>query len=91
MTGTSNLPGKRIIIRTEPDYDVEDPIVEFRLTYEGQLFGASRSNTRVSHKHEIRKVFHHQLRWLWEVHPYLSTAYLSHRREGRATSALGKE
>ncbi|MCF3628785.1 hypothetical protein RJ527_15015 [Thalassospiraceae bacterium LMO-SO8] len=57
--------------------------MEFRLTYEGHLLGASRSNTRASHKHEIRKIFHRQLRHYWQVHPYLSTAYLSHRRLGR--------
>jgi hypothetical protein len=35
--------------------------MEFRLTYEGLLLGASRNNTRASHKHEIRRVLHHQL------------------------------
>jgi hypothetical protein len=43
--------------------------MEFRLTYEGILLGASRNNTRAKHKHEIRKVFHRQLRRLWEQHP----------------------
>lgn len=43
--------------------------MEFRLTYEGILYGASRSNTRAKHKHEVRKVFHKQLRRLMEQHP----------------------
>jgi hypothetical protein len=43
--------------------------MEFRLTYEGLLLGASRSNTRAQHKHEIRAVFHKQLKRLFETHP----------------------
>lgn len=45
--------------------------MEFRLTYEGLLLGASRSNTRAEHKHEIRKRFHPQLKRLWEISPQL--------------------
>lgn len=56
--------------------------MEFRLTYEGVLLGASKNQTRASHKHEIRRVFHRQLRRYWESHPYLKTARVSHRREG---------
>lgn len=43
--------------------------VEFRLTYEGILLGASRDNKRPKHKHEIRKTFHKQLKRLFEFHP----------------------
>lgn len=43
-----------------------DNTVDFRLLYTGQLLGASRSETRASHKHEIRRSFHPQLRRLWE-------------------------
>ncbi|WP_281978797.1 hypothetical protein [Pseudorhizobium flavum] len=46
--------------------------MKFHLTYEGILLGASRSNTRASHKHEIRKVFHLQMRRLWEISPRLN-------------------
>jgi hypothetical protein len=35
------------------------------LTYEGPLHAASAGNTRNSEKHEIRRVFHRQLRDLW--------------------------
>lgn len=54
---------------------LSDPLgdyVEFKLTYEGQLLGASRSSSRAEHKHEIRRVFHRQLRELWKVYPYLN-------------------
>jgi hypothetical protein len=40
--------------------------MEFRLVYSGPLLGASRADTRSAHKHDIRKVFHGQLKALWE-------------------------
>ena len=40
--------------------------MEFRLTYEGKLLGASRRDTRAKHKHDIRRKFHPQLKRLWE-------------------------
>lgn len=49
-------------------------VLEFRLTYEGALKGASNGNKRAPHKHEIRRVFNRQLRTLWETEPYLRTA-----------------
>jgi len=45
--------------------------VDFRLTYEGVLSPTSQRNTRAKHKHEIRKVFHPQLKRLWAEHPVL--------------------
>lgn len=42
--------------------------MEFRLLYQGELLGASRSDTRAKHKHAIRRVFHPQLRRLWRSH-----------------------
>lgn len=61
---------ERIVLARDPDHDPMDgPAVEFRLTYEGRLLGASRSNPRPKHKHAIRKVFHKQLRRLFEHHP----------------------
>ena len=50
--------------------DEADADMQFRLTYEGKLLGASRSNTRAAHKHDIRKVFHKQLKRLWEIAPH---------------------
>jgi hypothetical protein len=47
--------------------------MQFRLTYEGPLYGSSRTNHgRADHKHEIRKVFHKQLKRLWEITPMLA-------------------
>ncbi len=60
----------RIMI-DDPGVSWENVPVQFRLTYAGPLLGASRSNTRAKHKHEIRKIFHQQLREIWRVHPQL--------------------
>jgi hypothetical protein len=49
--------------------------MEFRLTYAGSLL-AQRNDKRIAerslHIHEIRKVFHKQLKALWEKHPVLN-------------------
>ncbi|MFP5233950.1 MAG: hypothetical protein ACLGQX_15200 [Acidobacteriota bacterium] len=45
--------------------------VRFRLIYSGQLLGASRVDTRGSHKHEIRKSLSTQLQRLWETKQHL--------------------
>ncbi len=57
--------------------------LEFRMTYEGCLLGASRSDTRASHKHDIRRVFHKQLRNLWRISPNLRN-WTAIARDGRA-------
>jgi hypothetical protein len=46
--------------------------MQFRLTYEGLLLAGTSSNPRAQHKHEIRRIFHPQLRRLWEISPHLS-------------------
>ncbi|HEY3811806.1 MAG TPA: hypothetical protein VGL66_01155 [Caulobacteraceae bacterium] len=46
--------------------------MQFRLTYEGQLLGASRENSRAAHKHEIRSKLHPQLKRLWGTSAWLS-------------------
>ena len=65
------LSPKRVILRDDPDYDPEAGFVEFRLTYEGDLWSTSQGNPRAKHKHELRKAFHPQLKRLWQVHPVL--------------------
>ncbi len=45
-------------------------LVEFHLLYSGPLHSAAKENPR-KEKHAIRKVFHSQLRRLWETHPNL--------------------
>jgi hypothetical protein len=64
----------RTVLKDDPDVSFEGGCVQLRLTYEGILLGASRSNTRASHKHDLRKVFHQQLREFWRIDPFLSTA-----------------
>jgi hypothetical protein len=54
------------IIRSDPDYPAEDATMRFHLTYEGLLYGSSTKSPRAKHKQEIRKVFHRQLKRLWE-------------------------
>lgn len=50
--------------------------VEFRLTYQGLVLAETNKgelkNARATAKQEIRKKFHHQLKRLWEITPYLS-------------------
>jgi len=48
----------------------EENLVEFHLLYSGTLHSGGSANSRVE-KHAIRKVFHPQLRQLWETQPYL--------------------
>lgn len=57
--------------------------MDFRLTCDGPLRAASNSRSkRPKDKHEIRRVFHRQLKRLWQIHPYLKQAHVTHRREG---------
>lgn len=56
-------------IKLDPACDEAAEWMEFRLTYEGRLLGASRTNSRAAHKHEIRRIFHRQLAHLFKLHP----------------------
>ncbi len=53
--------------------------MEFRLTYEGLMQSTEKDaltgqhDGRAEHKHAILKVFHAQLKRLWEITPYLNT------------------
>jgi hypothetical protein len=64
--GISSRYPSRTIIRSDPDYPAEDATMRFHLTYEGSLHGSSTKSPRARHKQEIRKVFHRQLKRLWE-------------------------
>lgn len=48
-----------------------ETLLEFRLTYDGELKSATKAKGRVEHKHAIRRVFHRQLKALWGTHPAL--------------------
>lgn len=59
-------------IKRDPYHDFnQGDCVEFRLTYEGLLFGPTQKDKRAAHKHEVRRVFHRQLKRLWQVNPFL--------------------
>jgi hypothetical protein len=73
----------RAVLMHDPDFDSCEEALEFRLTYEGELVGASRKDTRARHKHEIRRVFHKQLRRLWEITPALANARNTDPASGR--------
>lgn len=68
----------RVIEREPWDYPEAVPL-EFRLTYEGPLHSTQRDPendqflpvSKRDHKRAIRRVFHAQLRHLWEVTPFL--------------------
>jgi len=71
LSGGLNSWRNGYTVRDDPPEYEQAPAMEFRLTYEGPLKGASQGNTRAKHKHEIRKYFHPQLKRLWETHPLL--------------------
>ncbi len=66
---------KAVILKADPDANWDEDVMEFRLTYEGLLLGASRTETRARHKQEIRKVLHRQIRRLWDIFPHLKEAF----------------
>ena len=80
-------------------YPSREPLVRFRLTYEGELRatqGEPRNGQRVplaKHKQCLRKVFHGQLKRLWETSKFLKEARVTkdelHIRPSQITGALG--
>jgi hypothetical protein len=63
---------ERFDLRGDPHDDPKQgEFVEFRLTYDGPLFASGNKKTHVQHKHDIRRVFHAQLKRLWEMNPQL--------------------
>jgi hypothetical protein len=61
----------RRILLDDPYAPSDGPGMQFRLTYEGRLLGASRDNTRADHKHDIRMKLHPQIKRQWDVHLWL--------------------
>lgn len=57
--------------REYAERDLGDPIMEFRLTYQGILLAERDDPKRRVHKHEVRKAVHNQLKELWHTHPAL--------------------
>lgn len=70
---------ERVIIRRDADPIAEEPLVKFRLFYQGPLFASKgdafdeQVDRRRGHKHSLRHAFHRQLRHYWQTHPWLST------------------
>lgn len=75
----STARNKRVVLIDDPHNQPDEPLMEFRLTYEGQLNAQQRDpkpgkpDFRGPHKHEIRRSFHPQLKRLWEITPFLNT------------------
>jgi hypothetical protein len=58
--------------------DFGPPFMRFKLIYEGPLRATTRNDSRVAHKHRIRKAIHKQLSELWKVQfplPMLSNTW----------------
>ena len=72
-------PQKWVALSDDPHNRIEDgPQMQFRLTLEGQIFSSQpgqisgrNGDKRSDHKHELRSKFHHQLKRLWEITPFL--------------------
>ena len=69
---------QRFVLLDDP-YNPPDKgrFMQFRLTYEGPLFATQRDpisgqqDKRGVHKHDIRQMFHVQLKRLWDIVPHL--------------------
>jgi hypothetical protein len=66
--GLSDVARAKIILCSDPDYRVEEgDFMQFHLTYEEILMGSGRDDMRPDHKQELRRVFHRQLKKLWDT------------------------
>lgn len=67
-----------VTLRRNADPQDGEPLVKFRLYYEGPLYAANirdhANDKRAGHKHTLRRVFHGQLKHFWETHPWLQRA-----------------
>jgi hypothetical protein len=71
---------KRLVLRWDPYLEPDENDMEFRLTYEGRLLAHrddDRLPQRAHHVHDIRQVFHGQLKRLWNKEPNLVHAQRS--------------
>ena len=68
---------EHVTLRRDADPFETEPLVKFRLFYEGPLYGAKgdaqdgQKDRRRGHKHAIRMSFHRQLKRFWQTHPWL--------------------
>jgi hypothetical protein len=61
--------GERTQLTFSRDIDRLEDVMQFRLTYEGELKARGGG---LPHKHRIRQSFHRQLKRFWDVHPGLA-------------------
>lgn len=59
------------LYRSDPEFEDYKDSMQFRLTYVGSLKPSGNNSSRGTHKHEIRKQFHPQLKSLWAQNPNL--------------------
>ncbi|WP_311269883.1 hypothetical protein [Sphingobium sp. WCS2017Hpa-17] len=71
--------------------------MQFRLTYQGLVLSETNKgrlqNARATEKQRIRKIFHKQIRRLWEINPYLSSfgkPLSSGKMPGPGTAIFGR-
>jgi hypothetical protein len=65
----------------DPRATAGDALVKFRLTYAGEI----DSNGSAPHKHAMRKVFHNQLKRLWQTSPNLRKEHNPRNPDGTDT------
>jgi hypothetical protein len=76
------VAARKIIYLDPIERDQEEPALRFRLVYQGplrasQTYKAGQQPDRLSdHKHEIRKIFHRQLKTLWGGNKFLRDAVI---------------
>lgn len=93
-----SVASKVYLPRLEDDLN-RTPWMRFKLTYEGELRPNGRDPERgqreplAAHKQEIRKVFHRQLKQLWQTHKFLKEHALNKSeinvRPGAVSRVLG--
>lgn len=74
---------QRIVLADDPDLRAHEALMQFRLTYDGPLRATRgvptdrQRDPRASHKHQIRRSLHRQLRVLWQHNRFLRESKLN--------------
>ena len=76
------------ILLADPYNIAPENTLEFRLIYDGALLGASGSNTRTQHKHDVRKALHSQLFDLWAKNHSLNAWELNNEQNIRERACI---
>lgn len=89
------MSGEVRILRDDPFVKWGDGQLRFRLTYQGLLLSEANNGgllrARASHKHSIRKHFHHQLKRLWDITPYLMKSAIPAHHDGNYFGQLSRQ